>query len=318
MELISSQLRLNYMKYRWHWTVFSVLLTVFAIYTWIDGGTEKYGVDFAGGTDVIVRFEQETDINEVRSALDEAGLQNASLQVFAGSSEYSIRLKADTEAGSADRVTEALEKIEGKTFTILKEDFVGPVIGEQIRENGLKAMLFAVLCLLIYISVRFEWRFALGAIIALFHDVIAAAGIYVWSGREVDAATLAALLTVLGYSLNDTIIIYDRVRENMDLARRADKKRKGVDPELGRMSFLELVNLSVNQTMSRTILTGVTTLFVVVTLWLLGGGEISDMAFVLLLGIIIGTYSTIFVACAVVIGLEGRRYQKEIEMRRAA
>ncbi|MCL4167099.1 UNVERIFIED_CONTAM: hypothetical protein GTU68_030530, partial [Idotea baltica] len=206
------------------------------------------------------------------------------------SDEYSIRLKSDRDAKTAGRLKAALSSSEAGAFEVLKEDFVGPIIGDQIRKDGLTAMAIALICILIYITARFEWRFALGAIFALVHDVIITTGVFVWSGHEISASVLAALLTIIGYSLNDTIIVFDRIRENL-----ATPKN---------LPFLQLVNLSINQTLSRTVLTSVTTLFVVLSLWLLGGGAVSDLAYVLVIGVIVGTYSSIFIACTSVVMLD--------------
>ncbi|MCB0325762.1 MAG: protein translocase subunit SecF, partial [Bdellovibrionales bacterium] len=275
MELVSSELRLDYMRWRFLWVAISLALIGLSIFSWVRLGPEKYGVDFVGGADVIVLFEKPVAIGDIRQALDRADISGASVQAFEGDThEFSIRLKAARDADIAQRIDSALEKIEGNSFQILKQDFVGPVIGEQIRQNGVKALVIAILCLLVYISFRFEWRFAVGAIAALVHDIVVAAGIYVMSGREISASTLAALLTILGYSLNDTIIIYDRVRENVGLAQRGERRKKAPGHELASLSFIDLVNLSVNQTMSRTILTSLTTFFVVLMLYLMGGGEI--------------------------------------------
>ncbi|MCL4157414.1 UNVERIFIED_CONTAM: hypothetical protein GTU68_033868 [Idotea baltica] len=151
-------------------------------------------------------------------------------------------------------------------------------------------MLIALVCILIYITVRFEWRFAVGAIVALLHDVTITTGIFVFTGKEISAGVLAALLTIIGYSLNDTIIVFDRVRENFNKALSTP--------------FVELVNISINQTLSRTILTSLTTLFVCVSLWLLGGGAIADLSFALVIGVLVGTYSSIFIACVAVVALD--------------
>ena len=179
---------------------------------------------------------------------------------------------------------------------IQKEDFVGPVIGEQIRTDGMTALGVALFIILIYISVRFELRFALGAIVALVHDIIITSGIFVFSGREISAAVLAGILTIIGYSLNDTIIVYDRIRENIE----KDIKKFGIKKGAG-TSLVQLINLSINQTLSRTILTSLTTFFVVFILWLFGGGAVSDLAFTLVIGVVVGTYSSIFIASPVLL-----------------
>ena len=212
-----------------------------------------------------------------------------------------------------DKIRDALAAIEGNSFELLKQDYVGPVIGEKIRSDGLKAMGIALVCILVYISFRFEWRFAVGAIIALIHDVTITTGVYVFSGREISAAVLAALLTIIGYSLNDTIIVFDRVRENLmeSLKQKKGKKKKNSEDEgmgsLDGESLPGVLNTSINQTLSRTVLTSFTTLFVVLTLWLLGGGAVADLAFALVIGVMVGTYSSVFIACTSVLALAGRK-----------
>ena len=276
--------------------VLSLALIVGSIMVWVQKGSDKFGLDFVGGTEVVGRFSEEIKISDLRKALSEAGFSGAVVQAFEeGTNDFSIRLKAEKGSEVADQVRRVMEEVPDNTFTLLKEDFVGPIIGAQIRTKGIKALVFALVCILIYISFRFEWTFAIGAIIALVHDVIITTGIYVFSDREISAAVLAGLLTIIGYSLNDTIIVYDRIRENLGHVLKtggADKKPKA------RRSFSlkELINKSINQTLSRTVLTSVTTLLVVSTLWLLGGGAIVDLAYTLMIGVVVGTYSSIFIA----------------------
>ncbi len=304
----SGKFNINFMGVRFVFMAVSTLFIAASIYIWQDKGSEKYSVDFVGGTDVVVRFETPIRIEDVRKALDTGGLKSAIVQSFEeGSSEFSIRMKADRGKSTGKKIQDILrENVPDDKFELLQQDFVGPVIGEQIRKDGVKALLIALFCILIYISFRFEWRFACGAIAALLHDVVITSGMFVLSGHEISASVLAALLTIVGYSLNDTIIVFDRIRENIGLSYKDEKKSKKKSDSLGALSLSGLINLSINQTLSRTILTSLTTLFVVSTLWLLGGGAVADLAFALVIGVIVGTYSSIFVASPVVLLLATR------------
>ena len=326
MEIVSSGININFMKMRFVCLFVSLLLIGYSVFVWFQKGEAKYGVDFLGGTDLVVKFDKPTEIGEVRKVLADAGIKGAIVQAFeGGSSDFSIRLKSDTGAGTGKKLREILKGVKTANFEVLKEDFVGPIIGEQIRKDGVTSIIIALICILIYISFRFEWRFAVGAIAALVHDVIITTGLFVATGREISAAVLAALLTIIGYSLNDTIIVFDRVRENYNLAHKSgsDKAKKG--PLKKGLSFIELVNYSVNQTLSRTVLTSVTTLFVVTSLWLLGGGAVADLAFALVIGVVVGTYSSIFVAATTVVALEpkekeagGQPAKKQTKKKQAA
>ncbi len=309
MTVSSEKFQFNFMGARYVFITLSLLLIAASIFIWQDRGAEKYSVDFVGGTDVVVRFNDPLKIAEIRAALDAGGIKDAIVQSFEeGTAEFSIRLKADKGQDTGKKIQEVLhQNLEGKDFELLQQDFVGPVIGEQIRQDGIKAMLIALVCILLYISFRFEWRFAAGAIVALVHDVIITSGMFVLSGHEISASVLAALLTIVGYSLNDTIIVYDRIRENLGLSLKdATKSKKKAQGGLASLSLAELINRSINQTLSRTILTSLTTLFVVSTLWLLGGGAVADLAFALVIGIVVGTYSSIFIASPVVLLLAAK------------
>lgn len=310
MRIFSQTPKIPFMKYRYPFFVLSLALIVGSIYLWVSTGDNRYGVDFLGGTEVVVKFDSDTELGAVRTTVAEAGFRGAIVQAFGDKpNEFSIRLKAQGEMGAAEQILEALRGIEGKHFELLKEDVVGPVIGDEIKRQGRNALIFALLGMLIYITVRFEFRFAVGAIAALVHDVIITSGVFLFSGGEFSTAVLAALLTIVGYSLNDTIIVYDRIRENIAKALKsggAAKKQKTGAPA----NLLDIMNLSINQTLNRTVLTSLTTLFVVVSLWLIGGGAVADLAYTLVIGVIVGTYSSVFVASPVVLALEGK-FQKK-------
>ncbi len=306
MAFIRPSTNIDFMGMRKVWIVISILLTSWCLYEWIITGQNKFGIDFLGGTDVVVSFEEEMSSNKIREALLGQGVQDSTVQAFESSTfgdsakEYSIRLKGTEKESSSKVVKDALNTID-KKYSVLREDFVGPIIGEKIKSDGFKAIAFAIIGLLIYISYKFEFVFAVGAVISLAHDIFMAAGIFLYFGGEIGASVLAALLTILGYSVNDTIIVYDRIRENLAL-RRSGKGIKVGDKNIRDFKMADIINLSVNQTLSRTILTSGTTLFTCLALWIFGGGAIADLAFVLTIGIVTGTYSSIFIAAPVILG----------------
>jgi preprotein translocase subunit SecF len=300
MEVVSSKININFMKLRPLGLVVSLALISLAVFSWVTAGDAKYGVDFLGGVEIVVEFDDGIDIATLRKTLDEEGFTSAVVQKFEdGSQRYSVRLKAAEKDDVSQSMKEALGKLQEKELVVHKQDFVGPVIGDKIRQDGMTALLLALIGILIYISVRFELRFAIGAITALVHDVVITAGVFIFAGHEVSAAVLAALLTIVGYSLNDTIIVFDRIREN--IGKEVKKAGGGAKNTSQFIDYLNIVNQSINQTLSRTILTSLTTLFVVTSLWLFGGGAVVDLAFALVIGVIVGTYSSIFVACPVLL-----------------
>lgn len=251
----------------------------------------NYGIDFSGGTEVQVRFEKPVQVDDIRSFTDSLGLKKATVQSFGEKNEFLIRIEtiegknqSETNAlvnATVKKITTGLsEKFEGAELR--KVDTVGPQIGSELRTNGLLAIFYSLIMILIYVGFRFDFQFAPGAVICLFHDAIVTLGIFALFQKEVNIQTLAAILTIIGYSLNDTIVNFDRVRENLPLF-----KRKTID---------FVVNRSVNEVLSRTILTSVTTLLAVLCLYVLGQGVIRDLAFTLAIGVVIGTYSSIYVA----------------------
>jgi len=251
----------------------------------------NYGIDFAGGTLVQVKYEGKAPIEKVRKAISvDKNYESATVTYFGSDDEVVIRTKMSSKAlgeDLSDRMTQLL-KGTGK-FEVRRVDMVGAKVGSELREKGLMSMFLAILGILIYVSFRFEWRFAVASVMALIHDVTIAMGAVVLFGIEVNLDTLAALLTILGYSLNDTIIVFDRIREGI----RTIKK-----PELA-----SIIDESVTQTLSRTTLTSLTTFFVVLTLFLFGGEIIRGFSFTLLVGVVVGTYSSIFVASPILMWL---------------
>jgi len=251
----------------------------------------NYGIDFAGGTLIQVQYEGKAPIDKVRNAIDtDKAYEGATVTFFGGEDEVVIKTKMSSknlgeDIGDKVRV---LLKDTGK-FEVRRVDMVGAKVGSELREQGLMAMLLAIIGILIYVSFRFEWRFAVASVMALLHDVTIAMGMIVLFNIEVNLDILAALLTILGYSLNDTIIVFDRIREGI---------RTIKDPDLA-----GIIDESVSRTLSRTTLTSLTTFFVVFTLWMFGGEIIHGFGFTLLVGIIVGTYSSIFVASPILMWL---------------
>lgn len=256
-------------------------------------GGPLYGIDFAGGTLVQVKFDQAPDVGEIRSALAEEGMGSSVIQSL-GEDKVSIRLKS--VEGQADTISDDVFAVLGQRFgqdrvTLELVEMVGPQVGADMRRKGMLSILYAMVGILVYITLRFQLRFALGALAALIHDIVITVGVFSIFNKEFTLPIIAALLTIIGYSLNDTIVVYDRIRENV---RRMPKEQLSI-----------VVNNSINQTLSRTILTSGTTLLVVLCLFLLGGEVIHDFSFALIVGVIVGTYSSIYIASPILL-LGGR------------
>jgi len=253
------------------------------------------GIDFAGGTLVQIQFKDETSLNKIRDSLKAVNLGSSIIQQFGYKDNNEFLIKTEKSSselkGLSDTIEEALAATypEG-TFEIRRVEVVGPKVGKDLRQKGILSMLYAMIGILIYITWRFEFRYAIGAIFALLHDVIITVGIFSILDKEFTLPIIAALLTIIGYSLNDTIVVYDRIRENFRTQRK--------------LALPQIINSSVNQVLSRTLLTSGTTLLVVGALFFLGGAVIHDFAFALLVGVIIGTYSSIFIASPTVLAWE--------------
>ena len=272
--------------------IFSSIMIIVSVLSIVFKGGLNLGIDFAGGVLVQIRFNKETSLSEIKNGLKEIGLEDSIVQQFGEkkASEYLIRVEntASNIEGLAEKIQATFQEIYGKDgIEIRRVEMVGPQVGEELRRKGLLSIIYAMVGILIYITWRFEFRFAFGAVVALFHDVMITVGIFSITNREFTLPVLAAVLTIVGYSLNDTIVVYDRIRENL---RKMVKKKLGL-----------VINSSINETLSRTILTSGTTLFVVIALLTLGGGVIHDFAFALVVGIFVGTYSSIFVASPMLI-----------------
>ncbi|MFT5218352.1 MAG: preprotein translocase subunit SecF [Planctomycetota bacterium] len=243
------------------------------------------GIDFTGGSIIEVGYQQAVELQPIRAALQENGFKDAIVQHFGSAREVLIRMVPDAEKDKAELSTEiiALLKSSGDVdIDIRRVDYVGPQVGEELTEDGGLAVLYALIAILLYVAFRFEYRFSLGAVAALIHDVVITLGVFSIFQLEFDLSVLAAILAVIGYSLNDTIVVFDRVRENF---RKIRKK-----------TSIEIVNTSINQTISRTLMTSLTTLLVLISLFFLGGEVIHSFAMALIIGVIIGTYSSIYVA----------------------
>jgi preprotein translocase subunit SecF len=300
MQLIKPDTNFDFVGKRKIALVFSLALIVIGIVSLISKGGPDYGIDFAGGTMVQVRFTEATNATKIKEAL--AGMDVGSLvvqQFGDDQNEFMIRMEKTSEKlqGIGLEVQNHLTTSYGADkVEVRRTEMVGPQVGSDLRMKGLKAILYAMLGLLAYISWRFEFRFAVGAIVALLHDVAITLGAFSLTGREIDLPIVAAFLAIIGYSLNDTIIVYDRIRENVG---RYNKE-----------SFSFIINRSVNDTLSRTFLTSGTTLLCVLALFIWGGGVIHNFAFAMLVGILIGTYSSIFVASPILIFWEQRKLRK--------
>jgi preprotein translocase subunit SecF len=297
MQLIKPDTNLDFIGKRKLAMIISAILILVGFASLAVNGGPKYGIDFAGGTLVQVKFAKATDATEVKKALSGLDLGNPVVQYFGeDQDEFMIRVEKTSGElqGFSTLILSALEKTYEKgNVDVRRVEMVGPQVGKDLRYKGLQALLYAMLGILVYVSWRFEFRFAVGAIIALLHDVLITLAAFSVFGKEIDLPIIAAFLAIIGYSLNDTIIVYDRIRENLG------KHHKE--------SFSFIVNRSINETLSRTLLTSGTTLLVVLALFVLGGGVIHNFAFAMLVGILVGTYSSIFVASPILIYWEERK-----------
>lgn len=254
----------------------------------------KYGIDFRGGTNVQIQFSTPPNLDQLRYFFAENGMKNVVLQTFGDLADHEILLglPINSPLGTGENLTSELRKIlepQHPKLEIRRIETIGPKVGDELKISAVKAILIALGLVLLYITIRFQWRQGVSAILALVHDVLVVVGMFSIFDKEFSLTVVAALLTVVGYSLNDTIVVFDRIRENQG------KYRK--------KSFEETINLSITETLSRTLITSGTTLFVVLSLFLLGGEIIHDFAFALLVGVLIGTYSSIYVASPLVVFL---------------
>lgn len=308
---IFTDTKIDFMGKRMLAIAFSSLLILVSIVSFAVRGLDL-GLDFTGGTLIELGYEKGVDLEPIRKTLSDNGYQKFVVQHFGTAKDVLIRLAPLSEKAATNESNSAAEnasdnkgsahtdKQSDKLVTLLnassedkadlrRREYVGPQVGDELKEDGGLAVLFALICIFVYVFLRFEWRFAVGSVVALFHDVVITVGVFSLLGLEFDLTVLAACLAVIGYSLNDTIVVFDRIRENFR------KMRKG--------SSVEIVNKSLNDTLSRTLMTSLTTLLVLIALFFLGGDLIHGFATALIVGVVIGTYSSIYVASTAAISL---------------
>lgn len=294
MRLLPRKLALDFMGRARHAMVLSGSLLVLSIGSLLFQGL-NLGVDFEGGTLIEVGYPAPVELDEVRGQLEAAGFDRAVVQHFGSAQDVLVRIKPDDRPQSelSNRVLETLRG-GSQELQLRRVEYVGPQVGEELRDDGGLAMLYALGLILIYVALRFEYRFSFGAVIALIHDVILTIGFFSLTQIEFDLTVLAAILAVIGYSLNDTIVVFDRIRENFRALRRQPS--------------IEVLNVSINQTLSRTLMTSLTTLLVLFALFFFGGEVIHAFSIALIVGVIIGTYSSIYVAGSslLVLGVSGQ------------
>lgn len=284
MQLLKLKETISFMSLRVPAMIFSGLLVLASLFT-LATNSLNWGLDFTGGTLIEVGYDGDANIPQIRSELAAAGFDDAVVQNFGSSSEVLIRL-APREGVKAAQLSEDIKNALNLELSNMRRvEFVGPSVGEELTEQGGLAMLVALLCILVYVALRFEWRFALGSVVALSHDVIITLGLFSLLQLEFDLTVLAAILAVIGYSLNDTIVVSDRIRENFRKIRKGESE--------------EIINISLTQTLNRTIITSLTTIFVLLALFFVGGALIHGFATALLFGVFVGTYSSIYVASLV-------------------
>ena len=275
--------------------VVSAVLILLGIGSLVLRGGPRYGVDFTGGTLLQVEFFEPTSVSDLRGVLASAGMENAQIQQLGDSNEFMIRTQ-DFE-GIVESVNGLFDETYGADGFTMSADAVGPKVGSELQRKAAIAILMSFALTLVYLAFRFEWRFGVAAIVATFHDITVTFGFISLFNIEITLATVAAILTILGYSLNDTIVVFDRIRENLK------KRRKD--------AYADIVNASINETLPRTVLTSGTTLATLLALFILGGTVVRPFALVLILGVLIGTYSSIFVASPVLLEIEERSRRKE-------
>ncbi len=286
--------------------IFSAILLIASIAS-IGFQGLKFGIDFTGGTLIELGYEKTADLEGIRSKLASADFKGTNVQYFGSDTEVLIQL--EPQAASSAQISSSIIRMLGEGIDVRRVEFVGPKVGEELTNDGGLAMLYALIGILIYVAFRFEYRFALGSIAALIHDVIITLGVFSLLQIEFDLTVLAAILAVIGYSLNDTIVVFDRIRENFLASRQ-------VEPG-------SIINEALNQTLSRTLMTSLTTLLVLFALFYLGGEVIHSFAGALLIGVVIGTYSSIYVASSTILAmgiskedmLPSEKEKKEIDAR---
>ena len=296
MQLFKSETHFDFMGRIKAAVTFSVILILIGLGSVVVSGGLKFGIDFAGGTLIQLQFKSSPDIEVIRDGLKTIGLGESTIQEFGSKKDILIRVQRSEEkleaVGSMVRKS-LMGKFNIDEITVERVEMVGPKVGRDLREKALLSILYAIIGIVIYISWRFELQYAIAAIIALVHDVLVTMGAFSIFDKEFTLVIVAAFLTIIGYSLNDTIVVFDRIRENL--------RRKG------KSSISDMINTSINQTLSRTLLTSGTTLMVVIALFFFGGEIIHDFSFALLVGVFIGTYSSIFIASVFLVYWDSRK-----------
>jgi preprotein translocase subunit SecF len=250
------------------------------------------GIDFTGGTLIELGYQEAADLQSLRSSLDEAGINGATVQNFGTTRDVLIRLKPQDSVSNkeiSDKVLSTINKDSKTAATLRRVEFVGPQVGDDLTEDGFLALLYSMIGIFVYVMARFEWKFSIGSVAALFHDVIITLGLFSVANLEFDLTVLAAILALIGYSINDTIVVFDRIRENFRNFRKSPTQ--------------EIMNVSINETLSRTIITSLTVVLVLISLAVLGGEVIHNFAIALLFGVVIGTYSSICIASPIALML---------------
>ena len=276
---------INFMGIRHVAAVVTLLLTLAAVGSLAVKGL-NFGLDFTGGTLIELGYERPAALQSIRGQLQRSGYGDAVVQSFGATTDVLVRIPGDDpELGK--RVAQALEKASSDAFVVKRVEFVGPAVGEELRDQGGIAMLLALAGILVYVAFRFQWKFSLGAILSLVHDVIMVLGVFALFQIPFDLTTLAAVLAIIGYSLNDTIVVFDRIRENFRLLRKAE--------------LIENINISTTQTLLRTLATSISTLLAVVALMMFGGESLWGFSFALCIGVLCGTYSSVYIASILLI-----------------
>ena len=283
-------IKFNFMRMRVITTIMSVLLLIASIASLSYQGL-NLGIDFTGGTLVEVGYPEAVDLDKIRESFIDSEFSNTSVQYFGTANEILIRIPPQRGLNSADISSNLLNLLSANDLNVemRRVEFVGPQVGDELKEDGGLAMLYALLCIMVYVAFRFQMRFSVGAVAALIHDVVITLGFFSIMHFNFDLTILAALLAVIGYSLNDTIVVFDRVRENF-------RKVRDKTP-------VDVFNISLNQTLSRTLMTSFTTLLVLIALFFLGGEIIHGFSIALIFGVLIGTYSSIYIASPVTLAL---------------
>ena len=290
---------IRFMKYRKFGYILSLLLTGFCFFSIFTKGF-NWGLDFTGGMVIDTHFSQAVQLDKIRSSLAENGITSALVQTSGSTSDIIIRLPTtESDAQLSNKIKQIMTALDANV-EIRAIEFVGPNVGDELTQGAIYAMLATLILLLTYIGFRFEWRLGAGGIAGLAHDVIITLGVFSFLQIEMDLTFVAAILTVVGYSLNDSIVVFDRVRENFRKIRRIDSQ--------------EIIDISLTQTLARTMITSVTTLFVVIALLFFGGPSIHSFSLALLIGITFGTYSSIFVAIAIAFDLGLKREHMQLKI----